>query len=60
MPRVSNLDGRGGGSFMIICSTSSESQLLTVNMIMIIKHGHQLVAQIAMGAEWCRADIEAA
>ena len=44
------LQGRSRRCLMIIDSTSGKPQLLTVDMIMIVEHRHQLVAQIAMGA----------
>jgi hypothetical protein len=36
---------------MIICGTGGKPKLLTIDVIMIIKDRHQLVAQVAMGAE---------
>ena len=38
------LDSRGGDRLMIIAGMSRKPELLAINMIMIIKHGHQLVA----------------
>src|SRR5215217_6537091 len=45
---------------MIICGTGGKPELLAIDMIMIIKDRHQLVAQVAMGAERRRSNVEAA
>ena len=59
-PKGQQLDCCGGRRLMIIDGTSGKPQFLTVDMIMIIKHGHQFVAQVAMGAKRCRSHIKAA
>ena len=59
-PQGQQLDSRGGDRLMIIAGTSRKPQLLAVNMIMIIKHGHQLVAQIAVRSERRRPSLETA
>ena len=54
------LDSRGHHRLVIINGARREPQLLAIDMIMIIKYRHQLVAQVAMGAERSRPDIKAA
>ena len=53
------LDCRGRRDLMVIHGTDCKPELLTVDVVMIVKHRHQLVAQVAMGAKRGRPHVKA-